>query len=90
MLKSKIEVVHQLISFLMISKSRFSKTDVAVNGLVVDSLSSIMPSDAQRKGRDIARRLREVIPRQMFEIPIQIMLGGKIIAEKASKPLERM
>jgi len=61
-----------------------------VNGLVVDSLSSIMHrSDAQRKGRDIARRLREVIPRQMFEIPIQIMLGGKIIARESVKAFRK-
>ena len=66
------------------------KVDVAVNGLVVDSLSSIMHrSDAQRKGRDIARRLREVIPRQMFEIPIQIMLGGKIIARESVKAFRK-
>ena len=59
------------------------KVDVAINGLVVDSLSSIMhKSEAARKGREIAKRLREVIPRQMFEIPIQIMLGSKIIARE--------
>tara|TARA_B100000073_G_scaffold159912_1_gene132094 strand:- start:60 stop:1850 length:1791 start_codon:yes stop_codon:yes gene_type:complete len=71
-------------------KADLVKVDVAVNGLVVDSLSSIMHrSDAQRKGRDIARRLREVIPRQMFEIPIQIMLGGKIIARESVKAFRK-
>ena len=71
-------------------KADLVKIDVAVNGLVVDSLSSIMHrSDAQRKGRDIARRLREVIPRQMFEIPIQIMLGGKIIARESVKAFRK-
>ncbi|MDA0345467.1 MAG: translation elongation factor 4, partial [Proteobacteria bacterium] len=59
------------------------KVDVAINGLVVDSLSAIMHrSDAQRRGREIAKRLKDVIPRQMFEIPIQIMLGSKIIARE--------
>ena len=66
------------------------KVDVAINGLVVDSLSSIMHrSEAQRKGRDIAKRLREVIPRQMFEIPIQIMLGSKIIARESVKAFRK-
>ena len=71
-------------------KADLVKVDVAVNGLVVDSLSSIMhKSDAQRKGREIARRLREVIPRQMFEIPIQIMLGSKIIARESVKAFRK-
>ena len=66
------------------------KVDVAINGLVVDSLSSIMHrSEAQRKGREIAKRLREVIPRQMFEIPIQIMLGSKIIARESVKAFRK-
>jgi len=58
--------------------------------LVVDSLSAIMhKSEAQRKGRDIAQRLRNVIPRQMFEIPIQIMLGSKIIARESVKAFRK-
>tara|TARA_X000000950_G_scaffold183220_1_gene222000 strand:+ start:40 stop:1827 length:1788 start_codon:yes stop_codon:yes gene_type:complete len=66
------------------------KVDVAINGLVVDSLSSIMHrSQAERKGREIAKRLREVIPRQMFEIPIQIMLGSKIIARESVKAFRK-
>ena len=66
------------------------KVDVAINGLVVDSLSSIMhKSEAARKGREIAKRLAEVIPRQMFEIPIQIMLGSKIIARESVKAFRK-
>ena len=66
------------------------KVDVAINGLVVDSLSSIMhKSEAARKGREIAKKLREVIPRQMFEIPIQIMLGSKIIARESVKAFRK-
>ncbi len=71
-------------------KADLVKVDVAINGLVVDSLSSIMhKSEAQRKGRDIAKRLRNVIPRQMFEIPIQIMLGSKIIARESVKAFRK-
>ncbi len=71
-------------------KADLVKVDVAINGLVVDSLSTIMhKSEAQRKGRDIAQRLRNVIPRQMFEIPIQIMLGSKIIARESVKAFRK-
>ena len=71
-------------------KADLVKVDVAINGLVVDSLSAIMhKSEAQRKGRDIAQRLRNVIPRQMFEIPIQIMLGSKIIARESVKAFRK-
>ena len=66
------------------------KVDVAINGLVVDSLSAIMhKGDAQRRGREIAKRLKDVIPRQMFEIPIQIMLGSKIIARESVKAFRK-
>lgn len=66
------------------------KVDVAINGLVVDSLSAIMHRmDAQRRGREIAKRLKDVIPRQMFEIPIQIMLGSKIIARESVKAFRK-
>ena len=90
-----IEVFDKELSSLRTGRANASmldlvKVDVAVNGLVVDSLSSIMHrSDAQRKGRDIARRLREVIPRQMFEIPIQIMQGSKIIARESVKAFRK-
>lgn len=71
-------------------KADLVRVDVAINGLVVDSLSTIMhKSEAQRKGRDIAQRLRNVIPRQMFEIPIQIMLGSKIIARESVKAFRK-
>ena len=66
------------------------KVDVAINGLVVDSLSAIMHrGEAQRRGREIAKRLKDVIPRQMFEIPIQIMLGSKIITRESVKAFRK-
>lgn len=77
-------------AFDRFQKADLVKVDVAINGLVVDSLSSIMhKSEAQRKGRDMAQRLRNVIPRQMFEIPIQIMLGSKIIARESVKAFRK-
>ena len=77
-------------AFDRFQKADLVKVDVAINGLVVDSLSSMMhKSEAQRKGRDMAQRLRNVIPRQMFEIPIQIMLGSKIIARESVKAFRK-
>jgi GTP-binding protein LepA len=52
-----------------------------LNGDICDALSIIVHKDkAYERGRQIAEKLKEVIPRQMFEIPIQAAVGGKIIA----------
>ena len=91
MLKSKSQGYASVdFVFLRYQHSDLVRVDVAVNSLVVDSLSAIMHrSDAQRRGREIAKRLKEVIPRQMFEIPIQIMLGSKIIARESVKAFRK-
>ena len=91
MLKSKSQGYASVdFVFLKYQQSDLVKVDVAVNSLVVDSLSAIMHrSDAQRRGREIAKRLKDVIPRQMFEIPIQIMLGSKIIARESVKAFRK-
>ena len=62
-------------------RSDLVKLDVLLNGQIVDALSSIIyrPSGYQR-GLGIIRRIKEVIPRQQFEIPIQAAIGGKVIA----------
>ena len=62
-------------------RSDLVKLDILLNGQVVDALSSIIyrPSGYQR-GLGIIRRIKEVIPRQQFEIPIQAAIGGKVIA----------
>ena len=57
-----------------------------LNGDVCDALSIIVHKDkAYERGRQIAERLKDVIPRQMFEIPIQAAVGGKIIARETVK-----
>ncbi len=62
-------------------KSQLVKLDVLLNGDVIDALSFIIHSDkAYTRARKIAEKLKENIPRQMFEIPIQIAVGGKVIA----------
>lgn len=62
-------------------KSELVKLDVLLNGTVVDALSSIIyrPNGYQR-GLAVIQRIKEVIPRQQFEIPIQAAIGGKVIA----------
>jgi GTP-binding protein LepA len=67
-------------------ESQLVKLDILLNGEIVDALSMIVPSErAYQKGRGIAEKLKEVIPRQMFEIPIQAAIGSKIIARETVK-----
>ena len=71
-------------------KSNLVKLDVLLNGDIVDALSFIIHSDkAYPKARKIAERLKDNIPRQMFEIPIQIGIGGKIIARETVKAMRK-
>ena len=59
------------------------RLDILVNGDPIDALSVIVHRDrAQKVGRALAQKLREVIPRQMFEVAIQAAIGGKIVARE--------
>ncbi len=67
-------------------KSDLVRLDMMINGELCDALSIIVHRDnAYARGRGIAERLKEVIPRQLFEIPIQATIGGKIIARETVK-----
>jgi len=66
------------------------KVDILVNGIPVDALSMLMHVDlAQRQGRALVEKLRSLIPRQLFEIPIQAAIGGRIIARESVKALRK-
>ena len=67
-------------------KSNLVKLDVMLAGDTVDALSFIVhSSNAYTRARRIAEKLKEYIPRQLFEVPIQVAVGGKIIARETVK-----
>ena len=71
-------------------KSDLVKLDMLLNGDICDALSIIVHKDkAYERGRQIAEKLKDVIPRQMFEIPIQAAVGGKIIARETVKAFRK-
>ena len=77
-------------SFLEFRTSSLVKLDVLINGDKVDALSLIVHHDqAQYRGRELAKRLREIIPRQMFDVAIQAAIGSKIIARETVKALRK-
>jgi GTP-binding protein LepA len=66
------------------------KLDMLINGEVVDALSTIVHKErAYQRGRAVAQKLKEVIPRQMFEVAIQAAIGGKIISRESLSAMRK-
>jgi len=73
-----------------IRPSNLVKLDIRINGNPVDAMSLIIHRErAYHRGRDLVNRLRELIPRQLFEVVIQAAIGSRIIARESVKPLRK-
>ncbi|MEY2665919.1 MAG: hypothetical protein RLZZ384_90 [Pseudomonadota bacterium] len=76
--------------FLRFQVASLVKLDVLINGEKVDALSSIVHHDLSvKRGRDLVEKMKDLIPRQMFEIAIQAAIGSKIIARSTVKALSK-
>jgi len=76
--------------FLGYKESDLVKLDILMSGEVVDALCIIVHSDnAESKGLSLARKLKKLIPRQMFEVPIQASIGSKVVARVNIKALRK-
>ena len=76
--------------FVRFQAADLVKLDILINAEVVDALSSIVHGDqVQSRGRDLTERMKEIIPRQMFEVAIQAAVGAKVVARTNVKALRK-
>jgi GTP-binding protein LepA len=77
-------------SFVRFQAASLVKLDVLINGDRVDALAAITHRDnAQQRGRQLAEKMKELIPRQMFDVAIQAAIGGHVIARTTVKALRK-
>ncbi|MGQ0594088.1 MAG: translation elongation factor 4 [Gammaproteobacteria bacterium] len=77
-------------TFRRFQSARLVKLDVLINGDRVDALSSIVHhAEAQRRGRSLAEKMKELIPRQQFEVAIQAVIGSQVVARETVKPVRK-
>ena len=75
---------------LELRPAQLAKLDIRINGDLIDALSLIVHQDqAYTRGRELVQKMRELIPRQMFEVAVQAAIGGRIIARETVKPLRK-
>ena len=85
--KGFASIEYSLIGFF---KSELTKIDILINNQKIDALSMIVhKSFSTQKAREIAANLQKLIPRQMFDVPIQVALGSKIISRETVKALRK-
>ena len=76
--------------FARFESSKLVKLDMLINGDKVDALASIVHRDqAQSRGRALAEKMKELIPRQMFDVALQAAIGGQIVARQTVKALRK-
>lgn len=76
--------------YLDFRKSDLIKLDILINGEPVDALSLIVPRDrAYVRGKELVEKMREIIPRQMFEVVLQAAIGSRIIARESIKAMRK-
>ena len=77
-------------SFVRYQAARLVKLDILINGDRIDALSCIVHQDlAQRRGRELTEKMKEFIPRQMYEVAVQAAVGSKILAKQTVKALRK-
>jgi len=77
-------------SFSHYAPERLVKLDILLNSVPVDALSVLVHADhAQQQGRALVEKLRSLIPRQLFEVPVQAAIGGRIVARETVRALRK-